>query len=183
MNLWIFIHNTPYHAKTSCKSTVYMVQCIHKKRGIVMEKKIEKIIFHTCAYAVITSVLFFIFAAIAGMESTSISIGRYFLIIGFSLLIALSELIFGIKALNKLVCYLIHFSALFIAFLVVFILINEQSFKPSFILSSLVIFTLCYALILGLTHLYKRVRTKAAKHDATAKSKEKSQPTYTSRFS
>lgn len=144
-----------------------------------MDKKVEKIVFHICAYTLLISMLFYLFAAIAGMESISMSIGRYFIIIGFSILISLAEIIFSIKSLPKFLCYLIHFSSLFIAFLVVFILINDMEFKSSFILSSFIIFTLCYFMILGLTILYSRIKFKTKKTKPRAEETAK----YTSKFS
>ena len=117
------------------------------------------------------------------MENISISIGRYFLIVGFSILITVAELIFKVKSLNKFISYLIHFSALFVSFLVVFILVNDQDFKPSFIFSSLVIFALCYFAVFGINVAYKKIRNKAGKALESKQKEQNEKPKYTSRFS
>ena len=148
-----------------------------------MEKQIEKYVFHFCAYTLIISSLFYAFAALSGMQSISMSVGRYFVIVGFSALITIAELIFKIKSLSRILCYIIHFATLFTAFLVVFILINEQTFKASFILSSLIIFALCYFVILGIIQAYKNFKKDAAKKLNNKKSNEKKESTYTSKFS
>ena len=129
-----------------------------------MLKQIEKFLYHTCAYAVVTSVLFFLFAMATGMNELAVSFNRYLIIIGFSAIITAAEYIFLLKKLPKFICYLIHFLALFSAFLVVFILINGNlQFRPSFIFSALIIFTLIYFVILGAILIIKHIVAKKIK--------------------
>ena len=147
-----------------------------------MEKQIEKSVFHFCAYTTIISILFYIFAAITGIENISISIGRYFVIIGFSALITLSELIFKIEKLNKILCYIINYSVLFVAFLIVFIIINDKEFQASFVFASIIIFTVCYFIALGIIFGYNKLKTKTAKKFEKRTKKKQKENTYTPKF-
>ena len=144
-----------------------------------MKEKIERIIYHTCAYALIISVLFFAFAKISGMKEVSISFGRYLLIILFALLISFSELLFKINSIPKVLCYVIHFSVLFLAFLIVFLVIsNSKVFEPSYIFSSLAIFSVTYLLTFLIIFLVKQLTQKSERKTA----KKGSNKAYTPRF-
>ena len=57
-------------------------------------KKLEKILLHTCAFAVLISLLFFIVAKIGKSGEINIEFLQYLVIILFALIIAIVNLVF-----------------------------------------------------------------------------------------
>lgn len=112
-----------------------------------MKNSFKNFIYHACGYSVLITLIFYAFAALSGFEEALMSFSRFALIVAFSLVISASELIFTIQKLKRVFCYLIHFTLLYLGFFVIFILISENKFRPSFILSSFIIFSALYLLI------------------------------------
>lgn len=125
-----------------------------------MNLKIEKFVYHTCAYSVIISVIFYIFAMLSGIQGLTMSFGRFALIIAFSAITTLAESLLYIKKVKKPIAIFLHFISLFVAFFVVFIAVNNKGFMPSFIFSSLAIFTIIYVLILLSSMLLRKIKLK-----------------------
>lgn len=144
-------------------------------------KLLEKFFYHACAYTVAISVLFFIFAAFTDLESISISIGRYFLIVAFGFFISGAEFIFSTK-LHTLIKYAIHFVSLFIAFFFIFIGIGTASngFGAPFVFSAIIIFSIIYFIIFLCIFLAKRVAMRVS--SAEAKKAEVKKENYQPRF-
>jgi len=144
-------------------------------------KLLEKFFYHACAYTVAISVLFFIFAAFTDLESISISIGRYFLIVAFGFFISGAEFIFSTK-LHTIIKYSIHFISLFIAFFFIFVGIGTASngFSAPFVFSAVIIFTLIYFIIFLCVFLAKRVAKRVSSTEAkkTEAAKESYQPRF-----
>ncbi len=146
-----------------------------------MNLKLEKFVYHTCAYSVIISLLFYVFAAIAKSPELTMSFGRFALIVAFSLVVTFAESLLYIKKIKKPFAIFIHFAALFVAFFVVFIAINNKGFLPSFIFSSLAIFTLLYVLVLLCAILLKKASKKIPLESSSKK--ESNEKKYSPRFS
>lgn len=123
-------------------------------------KKIEKFLYHSAAYTVIISALFFLFAKAFSLADTSMSFGRYFLILMFGVIISASEFIFTIDRIPLPVKYLVHFVCLFLTFFLVFMNVKNADgashFSATFVFSALAIFTVLYVIILLLSKLVKK---------------------------
>ena len=145
-------------------------------------KNIEKLMYHTCAYTVAISILFFLFAIATGLDDVSIGLGRYLLIFGFSLLISASEFIFALK-LHTLLKYAIHYSALCLGFFVIFLSIKSSSgsaaFSAATVFAGIVIFSFIYAFIILAIKLVKNLLKKTKKAEGAT---EVTQKSYTPRF-
>ncbi len=84
-------------------------------------KRLEKLLYHTCTFAVLISLLFLIFTLIGtGAKDISIGATRYFVILLFSLIITISNMIFEVNALKIYIKFPIHFAVLFFAFFMIF---------------------------------------------------------------
>ncbi len=144
----------------------------------------EKFIYHSTAYTVTISVLFFLFARIMKIDELSINFLRYFTIFAFSLVLSGSEFIFTINKLNKALKHVIHYVILCIAFFVIFLTVqnssDEYQFRVSTIFAAVIIFSVFY-LILTLLYLFVFKPRKSASKEAIGKGAEKGK-TYKSRF-
>ena len=130
-------------------------------------KYIEKFLYHSAAYTVVISILFFIFAAISRVDELSISFSRYMLIFAFSLIISATEFIFSIKKLHVSLRYLIHYFVLCIGFFVVFLSVRSAAgnaqFSAATVFAGIIIFSLVYFLIVLALLLIKKVISKRTK--------------------
>ena len=147
-------------------------------------KRLEKLLYHTCTFAVLISLLFLMFTLIGtGDKELSIGAGRYFVILLFSLVIAISNMIFEIGALKFYVKLPIHFAVLFLAFFMIFA--NGSAFSVDSAADFMVVFlvfSFLYALFAGVAFL---VIKSVKKLDKTLPSKEKQtskKKDYTPRF-
>lgn len=145
-------------------------------------KNIEKFLYHSTAYTVVISLMFFLFAKLSHLESLEISFGRYFLIFAFSLVISASEYIFVVKKIPVIFQYLIHYAVLCISFFFVFMSVRDSSgiseFSAATVFASVIIFSAVYFLILGCVILYKKTISKTR----TKKQKPATKNEYKSRF-
>ena len=101
-------------------------------------KRLEKLLYHTCTLSVLISLLILIVNIIAGVKSPSIAASRYFIILLFSIIISITNMIFEIKALKAYVKFPIHFAVLFLAFYIVFA--NGGAFKVDSAADFMVVF-------------------------------------------
>ena len=152
-------------------------------------KRFDKMLLCGSSYTVLILTIFYIFAAIAGFDDTSISVGRFFIILAFGMIIALAELICSILTVKRIFKYLIHYFLLLIAFIVVFMVGEFITVNgPASVFVGIVIYTLFYFLILGIVYLVRRAvnvaDTKLDKHifKKTEKQAEKDKPKYTPKF-
>ena len=102
-------------------------------------KRLEKLLYHTCTFAVLMSLLFLIFTLIGtGGKDLSIAASRYFVILLFSLIISITNMIFEIKTLKAYVKFPIHFAVLFFAFYMIFA--NKGTFNVDSAADFMVVF-------------------------------------------
>ncbi len=108
-------------------------------------KRLEKLLYHTCTFAVLISLLFLIFTLV-GTGATDISIGatQYFVILLFSLIITITNMIFEIKSLKIYAKVPIHFAVLFFAFFMIFA--NGNAFKVESASDFMVVFLVFFFL-------------------------------------
>lgn len=127
-------------------------------------KFFSRFLYHTSAYTVIITMLFFAFAKLSGLEATpSVTFGRYFLIFAFSMLISAAEYIFGIDSLPRYAKFAVHYLVLAIAFFFIFLTVRSASetfvFNAATIFASLIVFSFLYFAALGLFLLFKNALT------------------------
>lgn len=153
-------------------------------------KRIERLFLSGCGYTVLILTLFYLFALIVGLENTSIGVGRFFIILFFSLMISFSEMIFEIKNLRRLFRLLIHYFTLMIAFVCTFLLGDFFETKGmTAVLIAIFVYTLLYAVIFSIIAAVRKLIGKAdtaiegveAKKQSVDK-RGKNDSTYVSRF-
>ncbi len=137
-----------------------------------MENKITKLLYHSFVYSAAITVAFFIFGYITGVQEPKLSLSRFLVILLFGAIISGAEFLFMIPKVPKVVCYILHYTALFIAFLVIFILINSSGITPSFVFAAVVIFTIIYAVITLAVFLLKKFVFKETKKNEIADGKK-----------
>ena len=116
-------------------------------------KKLEGLIKSASCLTVLVLSLFYIFAVITGFAAPYIDFGMFALIFLFSLVIAVANLILGIKKYKLPLRIFIHYITLLIAFIFVFIFAGKLSAGgPEAILISVIIFTLLYAVIFTISY-------------------------------
>ena len=154
-------------------------------------KRFEKLLLSGTGYTVLILILFYIFAAFAEFENTSIGIGRFFVILGFGMIIGLADLIYGLLTLKTPYKLLIHYALLLTAFFVVFLLgefITLNGAPSVFI--AITIFTVMYFVLFGIVYLIRRtvsiadgkLEKKIAGKGARADKNQSKKPEYTPKF-
>ncbi len=146
-------------------------------------KRLEKLLYHTCTLSVLISLLILIGNIIAGVKSPSIAASRYFVILLFSLIISITNMIFEIKSLKAYIKFPVHFAVLFLAFYVVFA--NGGAFKVDSAKDFMVVFiafAFFYALITCIALLVMKSIKKIDKALPEKKKKEPEKKDYSPRF-
>lgn len=143
----------------------------------------EKFIYHSCAYTVGVSIVFFLFARLMKIDELSISFLRYFTIFAFSLVLSGSEFLFSIEKLPKYVRHILHYIILCIAFFVIFLTVQKSSgeyqFRVDTVFAAIFIFSAFY-IIVTLIYLFVFKSSKKAAKDT--KKQAKPINTYKPRF-
>ena len=146
-------------------------------------KQTEKFLYHTAAYTMVISLLFFLFGKVLSINELSMSFSRYFTLIAFSLVLSGAEFVFTIDKLNKLLQHIIHYVVMCIAFAVVFLTVRNSDGKYTFnaasVFAAIVLFSVFYVLITFLVMLAKGKLSNIRK-SKRIKNGEKS--TYSPRF-
>lgn len=127
---------------------------------------IKRLLLHSCGYTVLTCIIFYLFAIALQYSTATMSIGRFFTILLFGLIIACAELIFLPKSLHVVIKYALHYAVIFAAFFIIFLTIKTEDgtpFSPSFIFAALTIFTFGYILIVGGVRLTQHLVSKNKK--------------------
>lgn len=140
-----------------------------------------KIIRNAALYAVLITALFLLFAAVTGYETPAITAGRYFLILAFSAVLSVSELLFSAKNMAYIVKIVLHFAISLTAFLVLFLFIGGMIPRgATTIFAITLLFTAIYFFLLALLLLARRAFKRAHAHDTSEKDVPASD--YTPRF-
>ncbi len=120
-------------------------------------KKIKNVILNASLYTVIILILFYLFAIASDLATEGIPFGRFMLILGFSVLISIANLVFYAEKLNYLLRILIHYATLMTSFCVIFIVsgnISKAGAPAVFV--AVTVFTFFYAIAFGTVYLFKR---------------------------
>ncbi len=162
-------------------------------------KKIKNLFLNGCAYSVLITILFYCFALIFDFSDAKMGIWQFLLIFLFGLIISGADFILKYAPWHILIRYSLHYLTLFLAFSVIFIINgNIAENGGSAILSSAVIFTFFYLIILTLilvirhsfesmenklvTHSKKSIDNKTDTHSNKSKKSDTKNDTYTPRF-
>ena len=137
--------------------------------GIVMEK-IKSIILNSTAYTVVILLLFYIYALIGNLTHPAITFGTFLIILLFGFVISLANMIFKIEKLHYALRLLIHYTALLITFIVVFIIAGKLSLSGlASVFSAIVIFTFLYAVIYAISYGVKSAMSSVDKSKKSSK--------------
>ncbi len=142
-------------------------------------KLIENFLKTTCAYTVAILAAFYIFAITCEFPETSISFGRFSLLLLFGAAITLAGYLFRLK-INKLVIILLHFSVLLFAFTIIFISSGILS-GGSNIFMSVILFAVLYFAVFAVVYFIKR-GIGAADKKLDKRLSKKNASNYTPRF-
>ena len=148
--------------------------------GIVMEK-IKSIILNSTAYTVVILLLFYFYALIGNLTHPAITFGTFLIILLFGFVISLANMIFEIEKLHYAVKLLIHYSALLVSFIFVFIIAGKLSLSGiASVFSAIIIFTFLYAVIYAISYGAKSALNSAKKSKKSSKSNTavNNKPTY-----
>ena len=122
-------------------------------------KQFNRFVFRGCLYTVLILTAFYFIALIANFPDKNISIGKYFLILGFGMLISASKMLFELK-INVVIKYLTNYSVLLAAFCVVFVSSTSSGVNiASKIFISIVIFSVIYSACLLITRVIFRQKS------------------------
>ena len=146
-------------------------------------KRLEKLLYHTCTLSVLISLLILIVNIGAGVKTPSIPAARYFVILLFSVIISITNMIFEVKTLKAYIKFPIHFAVLFLAFYIVFV--NGGAFKVDSAADFMVVFiafAFFYALITCIALLVMKSIKKIDKALPQKQKKEPEKKDYSPRF-
>ena len=108
-------------------------------------------------YTILIMTFFYIFALSANLESTAIGVGKFFLILAFGMITAIAELIYELLSLRKVFKCLIHYAILLAAFCIIFIAGDFFNITgPASVFVAITVFTLIYAVCVGIVYLVRR---------------------------
>ena len=139
--------------------------------GIFMEK-IKSIILNSTAYTVVILILFYLYALIGNLTHPAITFGTFLIILVFGFIISLANMIFSIKKLHYMLKLLIHYAALLVAFIFVFIIAGKLSLSGiASVFSAIIIFTFLYAVIYAISYGVKSALNSVSKPKNGTKNK------------
>ncbi len=128
--------------------------------------QLKKFTYHTALYTTLITLVFYIFALVLGLPEQSIGIGRFLVLLSFSMIISVAEYIFDIKSLKLTVKYLVHYSSLFLVFFFVFLSVRFEggsSLSLPFVFTCWFIFTVSYILVALILNAVKKRFSKQNK--------------------
>ena len=145
--------------------------------------KIKQFIQNSCVYTVIISFLFLLFARIVQVDNAKFGISQFLIMILFGALIALANLILGYEKLHIILRIAIHYSFIFAAFLVVFIINGNLIIKgASSVFIAIVVYTIFYALFSVMAYFIKKGYTVIERKHPEKKKETKKDEAYTPKF-
>ncbi len=124
----------------------------------------KKLLIHACVtYTILTLLLFLIGAAFPEMGD-ALQIKDMLAIFGFGILLGGANLFLSMEKFAFPLRLAFHFPASLLAFSVVFVLIGAKAEGPTVIIPRLLLFTVLYAIVMGvyilLSHTIKTARAK-----------------------
>lgn len=137
-------------------------------------------------YTVLITSLFMLFSALSGLSSPAITAGRFFIILGFGMLLSVAGLLFEVKNLPYFVKLILHYAVALVAFILLFVVIGNLAARGvATVFAVSVFFTALYFLVFFLVRLVRRLLEKhtgdTEKRDGTGEEK-KDENGYTPRY-
>ena len=147
-------------------------------------KSIKSFVLEGCAYTVLLSFVLYMFLGITGVGSSGVPFLKYLLVFGYGFLIPAARLLKAALSAKPVLAQLLHYAALLLGFIVVYLLnASSAANKSGNIFVAVFLFTLVYAAIYGVrAWINHRLGKKAPKGGKASKSKKSSSETYTPRF-
>ena len=131
-----------------------------------IKKLIKKMLSMACiCFTVITAVYMLIMQITYVDETVLVEADRVLLFFVFSLLFAIAAAVLSFKKLHSALRYVIHFLICVFGFYTCFLL--PTGMRDSFMITGVVIFTICYVGVMAIIGLFKS-RLKANREDSIA---------------
>lgn len=126
-----------------------MIEYCHKKlKELVFMQKLWQILRRGMVYETGILIIFYLFSFMVPMKQPGISAPKFFLILGFSLLLTFAQEIFTIQKMPLIARYALHFGALLTSFILLYVLAGLYKAKgPSSFFVSIVLFILGYVIV------------------------------------
>ena len=139
-------------------------------------RKLEKILLKSCSYTVLTLALFYTFALVGKFTAAYIDFGTFAVFYLFGLIISITDLVLSVERLRFVFRLGIHYSVLLAVFCIVFVVMGKISLKSAgAVFSSIIIFTLFYAIMSAIVYIIKRLTQKGDDFVDLRSNKNKSQ--------
>ena len=138
-------------------------------------ERIKNLTLNATAYTVVIMTLFYIYALVGNLTHPAITFGTFLVILLFGFVISLANMIFEIENLRYALKFIIHYAALLIAFIFVFIIAGNLSVSGvASVFSAVVIFTILYGVIFAISYGV-RSATRSVKKSGNAKRNQPAQ--------
>lgn len=126
-------------------------------------RRVFRLIETGALYTVLITSLFMLFSALSGLSSPAITAGRFFIILGFGMLLSVAGLLFEAKNLPYFVKVILHYSVALVAFILLFVVIGNLAARGvATVFAVSVFFTALYFLVFFLVRLVSRLLEKHA---------------------
>ena len=126
-------------------------------------RRVFRLIETGALYTVLITSLFMLFPALSGLSSPAITAGRFFIILGFGMLLSVAGLLFEAKNLPYFVKVILHYSVALVAFILLFVVIGNLAARGvATVFAVSVFFTALYFLVFFLVRLVSRLLEKHA---------------------
>ena len=124
-------------------------------------RTIEKLLLKACSYTVLILIMFYTFARTSNFTNAYIDFGTFAIFLLFGAAISLADLVLGEVRLRVVYRIMIHYAVLLIAFCTVFVSMGKISLKSAgAVFTSIVIFTILYAIMFGMVYIIRRAADK-----------------------
>ncbi|HBJ18871.1 MAG TPA: hypothetical protein DDY70_03910 [Clostridiales bacterium] len=108
-------------------------------------------------YTVLITSVFMLFSALSGLSNPAITAGRFFIILGFGMLLSVAGLLFEAKNLPYFVKIILHYVTALVAFVLLFVVIGNLAARGvATVFAVSVFFTALYFLLFFLIRLLRR---------------------------
>lgn len=144
--------------------------------------RIEKLILRACGYTVLLQFAFYVFSSFVDTSTAYLPRGSFFLILIFGALISISELLFEVLKFRQWIKVGIHYLSLLAVFLIVFVAPEKGALADAGVVVCIACYTLLYAIVFGMTCLFRRIISGANNIRPTSSKDNKGGNSYTPRF-
>lgn len=153
-------------------------------------KDIERLFLFGAGYTTLILSIYYAFAAIT-TGTTTVSVGRFFLILLFGFIIAGAEFAYKTFNFKRVLKCLVHYCILLLAFCLIFILGGFfEANSPSAVFAAVIIFTAFYFLLFAVVYFVRKgiarsdeaLESRRKKNSVVSKATKKQEEEYTPRY-